>query len=80
MSYARSEMRHSDDKVSVRQAAVDSGMSEAWWRRQIWLRRVPFYRVGGRILISRCDIDLMFRKGRVEPSSANARPAGDGVT
>ena len=62
-------MKHSDDKVTVRQAAVDSGMSEAWWRRQISLRRVPFYRVGGRILISRRDIDLLFQQSRVEASS-----------
>ena len=73
-------MKHSDDKISVRQAAVDSGMSEAWWRRQIWLRRVPFYRVGGRILISRCDIDRMFQKSRVEPAANNRAGVDDGLS
>src|SRR5262245_24046552 len=60
-------MKLTKDMVSVRQAANDSPFKEAWWRKQIWLRRVPFYRVGGRIFVSRRDIAALFRKGRVEP-------------
>ncbi len=55
------------DKMSVRGAAVESGMSAAWWRREIRLRRVPFYRVGRRILISRRDVQALLKAARVEP-------------
>jgi hypothetical protein len=61
------DMKFTGDKVPVRQAAGESGFSEAWWRKQISRRQVPFYRVGGRILVSRRDIAALFRKGRVEP-------------
>ena len=55
----------SRDKISVRGAADESGMSVAWWRKAIRLKRVPYYKVGGLILISRRDINMLFRKSRV---------------
>ena len=55
------------DKISVRGAAVESGMSVAWWRKEIQRRRVPFYKVGKRILISRRDIHALLKAARVEP-------------
>ncbi len=59
---------NSSDKISVQVAAAESGMSVAWWRKEIRLKRVPFYKLGGRILISRRDIQAMLNAARVEPA------------
>ena len=56
------------DKISVQSAAAESGMSVAWWRKEIRLKRVAYYKLGGRILISRRDIQAMLNAERVEPA------------
>ena len=68
-------------------------MSVAWWRKEIRLRRVPFYKVGKRILISRRDIHALLKAARVEPvegrrqallrrpnSESGPRQSGEGLS
>ena len=59
------------DLMSVR-ALADAfpGIGERWVRRCADERRVPVYRVGGRILISRAEFAAFLAAGRIEPVSA----------
>jgi hypothetical protein len=60
-------MNQSCEYLGVKQAAVESGLSIAWWRMKIFMRQVPFYKVGGKILISRKDLENLMAQSRVEP-------------
>ena len=51
--------------LSVREAAMISGMSVGWWRRQILLRRVAFIRVGGAVRIPVPVISAILASGTV---------------
>ena len=63
-------------KLSVVEAAEETGLSSAWWREQIFNRAIPFYKVGRRVLLDPADIEAFLDRCRVEPSDA---PIGTGV-
>ncbi len=42
-------------------------LTERYLRRLVYERRVPFSKVGGRVVVDLRDLDLMVRSGRVEP-------------
>jgi hypothetical protein len=57
--------------VDIREAAAVYGGSIAWWRKSVWLRQIPFYRRGARIVFSRADLESYFEARRV-PARAEA--------
>ena len=56
-------------KLSLAEAAQVSGMSLSWWRKKVFRGEVPYYKIGRRILVDTSDIELLFRKNRVEPEA-----------
>lgn len=59
--------------LDIKDAATASNLSVAWWRAKIFRREVPFYRVGGKILISRKDLENLMVTSRVEPKIGGSR-------
>jgi hypothetical protein len=51
--------------VDIREVAAIYGGSLAWWRKAVWLRQIPFYRRGARIVFSRADLESYFQARRV---------------
>lgn len=41
-----------------------------WLRRLVYERRIPFHKVGGRVLIDLDDLDAIAEAGRREPDGA----------
>jgi excisionase family DNA binding protein len=44
-------------------------LTERWLRRLVYERRVPFHKVGGRLLFDLEDLDKLAESGRVEAVS-----------
>jgi excisionase family DNA binding protein len=59
--------------VSVEGAADMSGLSVSWWRKKVFRKEVPFYKVGRRVLLSAEDIQGMLQRSRVEPGREGVR-------
>jgi excisionase family DNA binding protein len=49
-------------------------ITERWLRRAVHEKRIPFYKVGGRLLFNPDELDQWIRDQRVEP--ATTKPAG----
>jgi excisionase family DNA binding protein len=47
-------------------------LTERWLRRLVAERRVPFHKVGGRLLFDLDDLDKWAEAGRVEPAGRMA--------
>lgn len=43
-------------------------MSERWLRRLVYERRIPYHKVGGKVLLALEDLDALVENGRVEPA------------
>ena len=63
-------------KISIAEAAEETGLSVAWWRQQILNKAFPFYKVGRRVLIDRADLEKLFQRSRIEPRVAAQGAAG----
>ncbi len=63
----------SDSMLSVPETAEFLGVSEAWVRTTVRLKRLPFYKVGGKsIRFARTDLERFLESCRVA-----ARDGGD---
>ncbi|MEK7754132.1 MAG: excisionase family DNA-binding protein [Planctomycetota bacterium] len=58
--------------LSVAEVAGETGLSQAFWRKAIFLRRVAFVRVGRRVLVRREDLDSFIQAGIVPAVRAGA--------
>jgi len=56
-------------KLSVEECAQELGISVPTVRTWIRDRRIPFYRVGRRVLFDEREVADLFKQGRVEPLS-----------
>ena len=54
-------------RVSIASAAPILGISAFTLRRWIRERRLPYHRVGRRIVLDRRDLEVFLRRCRVEP-------------
>ena len=55
-----------EGKMNVVEAARESRMSVAWWRKKLRAREIPHYRIGRRVLVDRADLRDLFERSRVE--------------
>ena len=51
--------------VDIREAAAIYGGSIAWWRKAVWLRQLPHYKRGTRVVFRRDDLEHYFETRRV---------------
>ncbi len=56
------------NKLTVDEAATDLGISPFTVRRWVAQRKIAFFKVGGRIVFDRRDLDDFLARARVEPS------------
>jgi hypothetical protein len=49
----------------IPEARAIYGGSVAWWRKAVWLRRIPYSKRGSRIVFSRADLESYFQSRRV---------------
>ncbi len=47
-------------RYSIKEVAVKSGMSEAWWRKKIQNNEITVFRVGRRIFIPQSVLEGIF--------------------
>lgn len=59
------EMGSDREFVDIREAAAIYGGSIAWWRKAVWLRHIPFYKRGSRVVFRRADLERYFEARRV---------------
>ena len=57
--------------LDIAEARAIYGGSEAWWRKSIYLKRLPYFKRGARVVFSRADLDTYFDQRRV-PARAEA--------
>ena len=56
--------------VSIKQATQERPwLTERFARRLVYERRVPFHKVGSKVLLDLADLDRLAEAGRVEPAS-----------
>jgi hypothetical protein len=51
--------------LDIGEARAVYGASEAWWRKAVWLKRIPYHKRGARVVFSRADLDAYFEARRV---------------
>ncbi len=51
-------------------ARSDGKDSTRWLRRLISERRIPYHKVGGRVLLDLADLDALAAAGRIAPAQA----------
>ena len=74
MSHQPATSRH---LVTLRQAVEQRPwLTERWLRRLVFERRVPFHRVGSRLLFDLDDLDTLAEQGRGEPARHLTLPHG----
>ncbi len=54
-------------KLSVNEVATDLGISPFTVQRWVAERKIAFFKVGGRIVFDRRDIEALLARSRVEP-------------
>ncbi len=42
-------------------------ITERWMRRLVYESRIPYFKVGGRVLVDLTDIDAYVNRGRIDP-------------
>lgn len=53
--------------LTIDEAAAISKMSKAWWRKQIFERKVKHIKIGRRVFILKSTIEELMVNGVVEP-------------
>ncbi|MCZ6622833.1 MAG: helix-turn-helix domain-containing protein [Deltaproteobacteria bacterium] len=66
-------------KLSVNEVATDLGISPFTVRRWVAERKIAFFKVGGRIVFDRRDIDALLVRSRVEPVELKREDAMNGL-
>ncbi len=51
--------------LDIAEARAVYGGSVAWWRKSVWLKRIPYHKRGSRVVFSRADLDGYFLARRV---------------
>jgi hypothetical protein len=51
--------------LDIREAAAIYGGSIAWWRKTVWLRQIPYYKRGARVVFRRSELERYFEERRV---------------
>jgi hypothetical protein len=51
-------------------------LTERWLRRLVYERRVPFHKVGNRLVFDLADLDALVARGRVERAAEIIPPGG----
>jgi len=51
--------------LEISEARAIFGGSEAWWRKSVFLKRIPYHKRGARVVFSREDLDAYFQSRRV---------------
>jgi hypothetical protein len=63
----RREREKSRQLVTLQQAVEQRPwLTERWLRRLVYERRVPFHKVGNRLVFDLADLDALAEQGRVE--------------
>ena len=63
----RREREKSRQLVTLQQAVEQRPwLTERWLRRLVYERRVPFHKVGNRLVFDLADLDTLVEQGRVE--------------
>jgi excisionase family DNA binding protein len=60
--------------LSIPDAAKETGLSEGFWRKAVFGKRISYYKIGRRVKIARRDLDLWIEARRIparEIRSAN---------
>jgi excisionase family DNA binding protein len=61
-------VNNSDDYkqyLSITQMAVETSMSQAYWRKAVFHRQIPIVKVGRRVLIRRSDLHSFMESRRI---------------
>jgi hypothetical protein len=61
-----------DKNYTIAEAAKISRMSAAWWRKQVFEKRVRHLKVGARVFIPEQTLSDLFQSGIVEPETRTA--------
>lgn len=51
--------------LDIPEARAVYGGSEAWWRKAVWLKHIPYHKRGARVVFSRADLEAYFAARRV---------------
>jgi len=54
--------------LEISESRAIYGGSEAWWRKSIYLKRIPYFKRGARVVFSRADLEDYFQRRRVPAS------------
>lgn len=57
--------------LKIPEAMARYGGSEAWWRKSVWLKSIPYYKRGGSVVFLCSDLETYFQARRV-PARENA--------
>lgn len=62
-------MATSDESITLtaKQAAFHLAMSEAWLRKAVYRRIIPFVRIGRAVRFRRADLDAFLESRRIDP-------------
>lgn len=55
------------ETFTIAEAAEESKMSEAWWRQQIFLKKIRYLKIGRRTFIPKKTLDDLYKRSIVEP-------------
>jgi len=50
---------------SIKELVKEIGVTEWFWRTQIWNGKLPYIQVGRKILIDREDVELFIKKNKL---------------
>ena len=55
--------------LTISEAAEQSRMSEAWWRQQIFQKKITHLKIGRRTFIPEKTLEDLFKKSLVKPQN-----------
>lgn len=61
------QIEHYREMLNVPQFARESGMSEGFWRKLIWLKQIEYAKVGRSVRVSRRAYDAYLAARSVQP-------------
>jgi excisionase family DNA binding protein len=67
----RARIRASD-LLTIKQAGEEyaPALGRRYVRRLVSEKRIPFYRIGGRVFVAKCDLDTLTAASRIEAERA----------